>query len=100
MARNLQPGELSALALIAGGFLLVGMTLAGYLVGYAFDRTLHSAPVGAVVGLMLGMIAGVWDLYRMAMRIMRQQPAPPPTNAGEEEGEQAAGDDADDRGAC
>lgn len=71
-------GELSGIALIAAGFLLVAMSLGGYLIGALIDRVFHTAPIGAVVGLLIGTLVGFWDIYRIAMWAMRRQPPPPP----------------------
>lgn len=76
MARQWRQGEYSGLALLAGGFLLVTMSIAGYFIGSLIDRALHSSPTGAIIGLLIGTVIGFWDLYRIAARIMNRQPAP------------------------
>src|SRR5262245_7464472 len=76
MARQRQQGELSGLGLLAGGFVLVSLSIGGYVVGSLIDRALGTNPIGAVVGLLIGTIIGFWDLYLIAQRIMRNQPVP------------------------
>ena len=77
MAREWRQNELNGLALAAGGFLLVCMSLGGYVIGSLIDRWLGSRPLGAVIGLLLGLGVGFWDLYRIALRVMAQQPPVP-----------------------
>jgi F0F1-type ATP synthase assembly protein I len=60
------------------GIAMVLMGLGGYLLGAYIDQTLNISPWGAIIGLLLGTGVGLWDLYRVAMRIMQAQPAPPP----------------------
>jgi F0F1-type ATP synthase assembly protein I len=78
MANGWRSGELSGLALLVSGAILVGATVGGYLVGSLVDRALHSEPTWMTVGTIVGFIAGIIDLYRVAMRIMAMQPAPAP----------------------
>lgn len=85
MASGWRTGELNGLALLVSGSILVGATVGGYFVGMLIDRGLHSAPVGAIIGLLLGFVIGIIDLYRIAMRIMQAQPAPPPLPDDEDE---------------
>ena len=92
MAREPQQGELGGIALIAAGFSLVVMTVGGYIIGYLIDRALHTSPWGAVIGLLLGFFVGIWDIYRIASRVMMSQPLPPAPEAprSEETGENSA----------
>jgi len=79
---KLQRNELTGLGLIAGGVLLVSFTLGGYVIGYLIDRASGTAPYGAVIGLLVGFLIGIYDFYRIAVRIMNQQSLPsttPPT---------------------
>jgi F0F1-type ATP synthase assembly protein I len=78
MAQPSRKGDMSGLALLTGGAIVVGASIGGYIVGIYIDRVLHSAPAGAVIGLIVGFVIGIIDLYRVAMRIMQAQPAPPP----------------------
>ena len=78
MAREWRRGELTGVALIASGFLLVVTSVGGYYVGRAFDRALGTSPLWASVGLLLGLLIGFVDLYLVAAWVMKQQPPPPP----------------------
>ncbi|MHB9131888.1 MAG: AtpZ/AtpI family protein [Armatimonadota bacterium] len=78
MPKEWRRSELGGLALIAGGFLLVAMTLGGYVVGHWLDRIFHTGSLLSIIGLLFGTFVGFWDLYRIAMRVMNQQPPPPP----------------------
>lgn len=83
-------GELSGVAFLAAGFVLVGATLGGYYLGHVIDRALGIGPRWAIVGLLLGTIAGFYDLLLLVQRLMR---APQPTN---QESSPPAADDATD----
>lgn len=83
MARDWRQGELNGLALLAAGVILVSMSAGGYVLGAIIDRLAHTSPYGALVGLLIGTIAGFWDLYRIAARVMNQQPAPPSSSTDE-----------------
>lgn len=80
MVQEPQQGQLGGIALIGAGFALVFMTLGGYIAGVLIDRAVHSSPWGAVIGLFLGFAVGIWDLYRIASRVMISQPLPPPAD--------------------
>jgi len=84
MAREPREGELGGIALIGAGSALVLMTIGGYYLGYVVDRLIHSTPWGAVIGLILGFCVGIWDFYRIASRVMKTQPAPPPAEKNAE----------------
>lgn len=77
MARTPQQGQLGGIALIAAGFGLVFYTIGGYALGYVIDRKIGTAPWGAVIGLFLGFVVGVWDIFRIARRVVLSQPLPP-----------------------
>ena len=47
---------------LVGGIILLGG------IGYAFDRWRDTAPWGLVVGLVLGIVVGFYELIRVAMR--------------------------------
>ena len=68
--------ELTGLALIGGGVFLVAMSVAGYFLGDWVGRELGNEQLGAIIGLLLGTIVGFWDFYRIASRVMSQQPMP------------------------
>lgn len=67
--------EFAGLALIVAGFVLVGLVIAGYLIGAYVDRRLGTAPLWALVGLVLGFLVGFWDLYLLSSRILAAQPS-------------------------
>lgn len=76
MAKKSKPGELTGLAMITAGFVLVGMTAGGTIIGYLIGRALGAVWLGAVIGLILGTAIGFFDLYQMAMRIFSRQALP------------------------
>lgn len=76
MAKNSKPGELSGLAMLTAGFVLVGMTAGGTFIGYLIGRALGAVWVGAIIGLILGTAIGFYDLYQMAVRIFSRQSMP------------------------
>ncbi|HEY3377399.1 MAG TPA: AtpZ/AtpI family protein [Armatimonadota bacterium] len=76
MARQWRQGELNGFALIAGAFVLVSMSFGGFALGYLVGRAFGHAMTGALIGLVLGTLVGFWDLYRIAARVMQQQPVP------------------------
>lgn len=47
---------------------LVGGVLVGGFIGWWIDRWLGSSPFGLLIMLMIGMVAGFWNVYRIAMR--------------------------------
>jgi ATP synthase protein I len=54
------------------GFRVASELLAGVLVGggigWAIDRWLGTSPFGLIVMLLVGMVAGFWNVYRLAVR--------------------------------
>lgn len=76
MARQWREGELGGISLIAGGFILVAMSYGGYLIGALIGRHFGAQQTGAIIGLLFGVIVGFYDLYRIAVRVIRQQPLP------------------------
>jgi ATP synthase protein I len=46
------------------GFYMVSSAAAGILIGRLADRYLESQPWGTVVGIIVGMIAGMWSIYK------------------------------------
>ncbi|MBV1706361.1 MAG: AtpZ/AtpI family protein [Hyphomicrobiales bacterium] len=44
----------------------MGAVLLGGLAGWAIDKWLHSSPFGLIIMLVLGFVAGIWNIYRMA----------------------------------
>jgi F0F1-type ATP synthase assembly protein I len=73
MAKSYEQGELGSAALIAGAVALAGMTIGGYLVGSFIDSRLHTAPTFAIIGLLLGVGVGFFDMYRISVRVMRRE---------------------------
>ena len=84
MAATPPQGQLGGIALIAAGFILVACTLGGYALGYLIDVRAHTQPWASVIGLMLGFITGMWDLYRIAIRVSMSQPFSSSPPAGEQ----------------
>jgi F0F1-type ATP synthase assembly protein I len=78
MAKQSQAGDFSGIALLGGGIVLVTMSVAGYYLGNLLDQKFHTSPKGAIIGLLVGVIIGFVDLYRIASRIMSGQPVPTP----------------------
>ena len=78
MAKQWKRGELNGLALLAAGFMLVGMSAGGTLLGFLLGRLFAAEILGAVIGLLLGTLIGLYDLYLLAMRIFSQQATPGP----------------------
>jgi hypothetical protein len=67
------------------GFEVVGTVAGGALVGYWIDRHYKSAPWGLLIGSVLGLLAGLYNLVREALRINRGP------EAGLAEGQDRAG---------
>jgi F0F1-type ATP synthase assembly protein I len=94
MPKVWRQNELSGLALIAGGFILVAMTFGGYVLGHWLDRVFHTGSMLSIIGLLFGTFVGFWDLYRIAMRVMNQQPPPPPPLNDDQQNSDNISDDA------
>lgn len=62
--KNNKPRASNGGAFRAGGELLGGI-LGGLLLGYCADATFSTKPFGMVIGLMLGIIAGFYGVYRI-----------------------------------
>lgn len=64
---------LGALGLASGiGIQFAASVLVGLGLGYLVDRAAHTTPWALLVGLVLGIAAGVYGVVRLAMREMRQ----------------------------
>jgi uncharacterized protein YqgC (DUF456 family) len=85
MARERTRADYTGLALIAGGVVLVVMVWAGYTLGAWVDARLHTGSRWATVGLIIGLILGVIDLYRIAALILKNQPPITPAPPEKEE---------------
>ncbi|WP_285719256.1 AtpZ/AtpI family protein [Pelosinus sp. IPA-1] len=46
------------------GFYMVSSVAAGVLLGKLVDKYLDSSPWATIVGIILGMIAGMWSMYK------------------------------------
>ncbi len=66
--------DYTGLALLAGGVVLVALTWAGYWLGALVDARLHSGARWTTVGIIVGLVFGFFDLYRVAALILRNQP--------------------------
>jgi len=74
VALRYRRNEFNGVALIVAGFVLVALVAVGYAIGAALDRHFGTGPLWAVVGLFVGFIIGIWDLYTIAARVMAEQP--------------------------
>ncbi|MBU0630742.1 MAG: AtpZ/AtpI family protein [Candidatus Margulisbacteria bacterium] len=63
-------GKDVGLALNVGVELAVGVFL-GALVGYKLDEMWHTSPWLLIIGLILGAIAGFWNAYKIAARLLK-----------------------------
>ncbi len=50
----------------ANGFDFVGSVLAGMLLGLGADWLFASSPIGVVIGIVVGSVAGFYKLYKVA----------------------------------
>jgi len=92
MALRFRREEYTGIALIVAGFVLVGLVLAGYGVGFLIDRRAGTAPYGTIIGLIIGFLVGFWDLYVIASRILARQPAITPAPPKDDTAEENAGE--------
>jgi ATP synthase protein I len=61
-----EPNDWTALALLGQvGLLIVIPTLLGLGLGLFIDRQLHSTPIATLIGLLLGLAAGVYGVFRL-----------------------------------
>lgn len=73
------PQSPASLALRFGGEFGAAI-LVGALLGYGGDRFLHTSPVGMVVGIGLGFVAGVVNVVRVARSFNQASAAEPSSN--------------------
>jgi predicted F0F1-ATPase subunit len=60
------PSGWTALALIGQiGFTIVFSILIGLGIGLFIDHQFHTAPIATLIGLLLGLAAGVYGVYRL-----------------------------------
>jgi F0F1-type ATP synthase assembly protein I len=63
----------SSMGLVTGlGFSAVGSLLVGVLGGLFLDRALHTAPLFLVIGILLGLAAALFGVYRLVMEELRR----------------------------
>ena len=53
------------------GLVVVGTILAGLVIGYFIDKKFETSPVFAVVFIVIGIAAGLFNAYQMIMRKMK-----------------------------
>ena len=73
------------------GFEVAATVAGGALVGYWVDRHFKSAPWGLLIGSVLGLFAGLYNLVRVALRVNRGTDAGSPRSPGRISG--SGGDD-------
>ena len=79
-----KPQESTSLARLSGmGFELVAAVGGFILVGYWWDRHFGTGPWGIVVGAVLGMIGGMYNLIRQSLVASREAASGPKTTDGD-----------------
>jgi ATP synthase protein I len=64
--RPTKRSDLAAFALIGQvGLMIAGGAVLGILAGLFIDSKLHSSPVATLIGLLLGLAAGIYGVYRL-----------------------------------
>jgi predicted F0F1-ATPase subunit len=64
--RRSQPNDWAAFALIGQVGLNISLgALLGIGLGLFIDSKLHSSPVATLIGLLLGLAAGIYNVYRL-----------------------------------
>ena len=66
--KALQPGVQPVGPAAAAGYSLIGSIAFLGGLGYAFDRWQHTAPTGLVVGMLLGVVVGMYILAKEMWR--------------------------------
>jgi ATP synthase protein I len=62
----------SSMGLVTGlGLSAVGSLLVGVLLGLFLDRTLHTAPLLLIIGILLGLAAATIGVYRLVMQELK-----------------------------
>jgi F0F1-type ATP synthase assembly protein I len=60
----------AALRLVGVGFFIGSCIVLGVVGGIWLDSKLNSAPAGAIVGLILGLVLAFYGVYRMLLPLM------------------------------
>ncbi len=64
--RRSQPSDWTAFALIGQVGLSIALgALLGIGIGLFIDSKLHSSPIATLIGLLLGLAAGIYNVYRL-----------------------------------
>jgi F0F1-type ATP synthase assembly protein I len=66
--------DISNIALLGASLSLAGMIVAGCVIGYLIDRYAATAPLGIIIGAIVGTAVGILDIYRIAVRSMANEP--------------------------
>jgi F0F1-type ATP synthase assembly protein I len=62
----------SSMGLVTGlGLSAVGSLLVGVLLGLFLDRSLHTAPLFLIIGILLGLAAATIGVYRLVMQELK-----------------------------
>jgi ATP synthase protein I len=73
-------GLSSSAALVMGwrvGIELILAVAAGAFLGWAVDKGLGTRPWGVIIGFFVGIIAGMWEVYRAMMSVNQSASTPP-----------------------
>jgi predicted F0F1-ATPase subunit len=66
-----EPNDWTALALLGQvGLMIVVPMLLGVGLGLFVDRQFHTTPIATLIGLLLGLAAGVYGVYRLVSSTM------------------------------
>jgi ATP synthase protein I len=83
------PGAMRTLSRLTGlGLMLGGYVALGALAGYYLDRWLKTEPWGLIIGMLLGIAAGFFELITLALRAEREETQ---TRDGRDDTEHGAG---------
>ncbi len=53
------------------GFTMVSCVAVGLGMGYFVDQAMHSSPWSTIVGIIIGMISGLWSIFRILTKISK-----------------------------
>ena len=71
---NSDKGPIHALARLTSLGLMLGVyVVLGALVGYYLDRKLKTEPWGTIIGMLLGIAAGFFEVITMALKAEREE---------------------------